>query len=51
MAVLTGTAVRRATCSSLGEPTYGVFGALFREGYGVQPDDTLEVAREKLARA
>ena len=47
---LAGTAVRRATCSSLGEPTYGVFGALFREGYGVEPDDPLEVAREKLAR-
>ena len=47
---LAGTAVRRATCSSLGEPTYGVFGALFREGYGVEPDDSLEVAREKLAR-
>ncbi len=47
---LAGTAVRRASCSSLGEPTYGVFGALFREGYAVQPDDSLEVAREKLAQ-
>jgi len=47
---LAGTAVRRATCSSLGEPAYGVFGALFREGYGVQPDDSLEVARKKLAQ-
>ena len=47
---LAGTAVRRATCSSLGEPAYGVFGALFREGYGVEPDNSLEVAREKLAR-
>jgi adenylate cyclase len=45
-----GIAVRRASCSSLGEPTYGVFGALFREGYGVEPDDSLEVARDKLAR-
>ena len=42
---LAGIAVRRATCSSLGEPTYGVFGALFREGLRVEPDDTLEVAR------
>ena len=34
---MAGTAVRRATCSSLGEPTYGVFGALFREGYLIDP--------------
>ena len=46
---LTGTVMRRIACSSLGEPTYGVFGALFREGYHVQSDDSLEVAREKLA--
>ena len=46
---LAGTAVRRAACSSLGEPTYGVFGALFREAYGVETDDSLEVARQKLA--
>jgi adenylate cyclase len=47
---LNGTAVRRTSCSSLGDPTYGVFGALFREGYAVEPDDSLEVAREKLAQ-
>lgn len=46
---LAGTAVRRAACSSLGEPAYGVFAALFREGYGVAPDDSLDVARQKLA--
>jgi adenylate cyclase len=46
---LAGTAVRRAACSSLGEPTYGVFGALFREGYQVDPADPLDVARQKLA--
>jgi adenylate cyclase len=46
---LAGTAVRRAACSSLGEPTYGVFGALFREAYQVDPADSLDVAREKLA--
>jgi adenylate cyclase len=46
---LAGTAVRRAACSSLGEPTYGVFGALFREAYQVAPDDPLEVARERLS--
>jgi adenylate cyclase len=42
------TAVRHTTCSSLGEPTYGVFGALFREAYQVEPDDSLEVAHERL---
>ena len=41
-------AVRRATCSSLGEQPYAVFAAFFRDAYGVGPDDTLEVAREKL---
>jgi adenylate cyclase len=46
---LARTAVRRAVCSSLGEPTYGVFAALFREGYGVEPGDSLDVARQKLA--
>jgi len=45
---LTGVVVRRATCSSLGEPTYGVFGALFREAYRVDEHDTLAVARSKL---
>ncbi len=46
---LAGTAVRRAACSSLGEPTYGVFGALFREAYQVERTDSLDVARQKLA--
>jgi adenylate cyclase len=46
---LAGTAVRRAACASLGEPTYGVFGALFREAYQVDPADSLVVARQKLA--
>lgn len=45
---LVNVAVRRASCSSLGEPTYGIFGALFREAYRVDAGDTLEVAREKL---
>jgi adenylate cyclase len=45
---LGGTVVRRAACSSLGEPTYGVFGALFREAYQVDPEDSLEVVRQKL---
>ncbi|MGH7320403.1 MAG: adenylate/guanylate cyclase domain-containing protein [Candidatus Rokuibacteriota bacterium] len=42
------TAVRRAACDSLGEQPYGVFAAFFREAYGVAPDDSLDVAREKL---
>jgi len=46
---LARTAVRRAACSSLGEPTYGVFGTLFREAYQVEPADSLDVARRKLA--
>jgi adenylate cyclase len=45
---LASTAVRRATCSSLGEPAYGIFGTLFREAYRVEESDSLEVARGKL---
>jgi len=45
---LAATGVRRATCSTLGEPTYGTFGALFREAYRVETADSLEVARRKL---
>ncbi len=41
--------VRRVACSPLGEPAYGVFGALFREAYRVDRDDSLDVARQKLA--
>ncbi|MBA2962628.1 MULTISPECIES: AAA family ATPase [Ramlibacter] len=40
--------VRRASCASLGEPTYGTFGALFREAYRLDAGDTLDVARHKL---
>ena len=36
-------------CSSLGEPTYGVFATIFREGYQMEAADSLEVARAKLA--
>jgi adenylate cyclase len=46
---LAHTVVRRATCSSLGEPTYGIFGALFRDAYKVDQADSLDVARQKLA--
>jgi predicted ATPase/class 3 adenylate cyclase len=45
---LTGVAVRQAACSSLGEAAYGVFGALFREGYHIDSADSLDVARQKL---
>jgi adenylate cyclase len=45
---LADVAVRRVTCSSLGEPTYGVFASLFREGYHVEPTDSLDVVRQKL---
>jgi adenylate cyclase len=41
-------AVRRATCSSLGEKTYGVLASLLREAYDVAPDDSLAAARRKL---
>lgn len=45
---LAATGVRRTTCSSHGEPTYGTFGALFREVYQIHADDSLETARRKL---
>src|SRR4029453_15179368 len=45
---LARTALRRTACASLGEPTYGVFGALFRGAYRVGPTDSLNVARQKL---
>ena len=40
--------VRRAACSPLGEPPYGVMAQFFREGYGVEAQDSLEVARRKI---
>lgn len=46
----TAITVRKHGCSSLGEPPYGVFGALFREGYNVERSDPVALAREKLAR-
>jgi adenylate cyclase len=45
---LDGIALRRAACSSLGEPTYGVFAALFREAYQLDASDSLDIARRKL---
>src|SRR5262249_55769922 len=46
---LASVSVRHAVCSSLGEQPYAIFAAFFREAYGVAPDDSLEVARQKLA--
>lgn len=45
---LAATAIRRTACNSLGEATYGIFGALFREGYRVEAGDSLSTARDKL---
>jgi adenylate cyclase len=42
-------ALRRAACSSLGQPTYGIFANIFREGYDVRAEDSLEAVRQKLA--
>jgi adenylate cyclase len=44
---LATTTVRHVVCSSLGEQTYGVFAAMFREAYQVAPGDGLEVAQRK----
>jgi len=46
---LASVSVRHAVCSSLGEQPYAIFAAFFREAYGVASDDSLEVARQKLA--
>lgn len=47
---LADVAVRRVACASLGEPTYGVFGALFRDAYNVGRGDPLDVMQRKLAQ-
>jgi len=41
------TVIRRALCSSVGERTYGVPGALLCDAYGVMPQDSPSVARQK----
>jgi predicted ATPase/class 3 adenylate cyclase len=46
---LARTTLRQARCSSLGEQPYGVVATFFREGYGIGAEDTLPVAREKIA--
>ena len=47
---LEGSTVRRAACSALGEQTYGAVAALLRDAYRVEPGDSVDVARSKLAR-
>jgi adenylate cyclase len=46
---LEGVTIRSAACSALGEQTYGTAAALLRDAYGVEPGDSVEVARSKLA--
>lgn len=41
-------AVRLARCSSLGEPPHGVLASFLRAGYGLEPEDPVEVVREKV---
>jgi adenylate cyclase len=41
-------ALRHAAGSSLGQPTYGIFANILREGYDVGPEESLETARQKL---
>jgi adenylate cyclase len=45
---LSSITVRQTACSSLTEPTYGIFASLLREAYRVEDDDPLNVARQKL---
>jgi adenylate cyclase len=45
---LAAVTLRRVACSSLGEPTYGVFAALCREAYRVEQADSLATALHKL---
>jgi adenylate cyclase len=46
---LGGTTIRRAACSAMGEQTYGAVAALLRDAYGVEPGDSVDAARSKLA--
>jgi len=44
-----GVTVRRAYCSSLGEEAYGVLASLYRDAFGLAPEDPPEVSRVKIA--
>ena len=46
---LDGITIRHATCSSMGEQTYGAVAGLLRDAYGVAAGDALEVVQTKLA--
>ncbi|WP_077000018.1 adenylate/guanylate cyclase domain-containing protein [Variovorax sp. KK3] len=48
---LADVALRRASCSSLGERAYGVPAALLRDAYGLCPQDEPAEARQKLIAA
>ncbi|MAG36569.1 MAG: adenylate/guanylate cyclase domain-containing protein [Dehalococcoidia bacterium] len=41
--------IRRADCSSLGEQSYGVIAAFFRDAFAISADEPPEAAREKIA--
>ncbi|MGZ5393766.1 MAG: adenylate/guanylate cyclase domain-containing protein, partial [Mycobacterium sp.] len=41
--------VRRVVCSPFGQRPYGITAGLFREAYGIAPEDSLEDARHKVA--
>ncbi|MBY5355269.1 tetratricopeptide repeat protein [Rhizobium leguminosarum] len=44
-----GLAIRKATCSPLGEQSYGTLGAVVRSAYGIGERDDLDRARQLLA--
>lgn len=46
---LAHASVRRATCSALGEQSYGVIAAFCRESYGISSADDLATSRRKVA--
>src|SRR6266404_259163 len=48
---LAGVAIRRATCSPLGEQSYGTLAAVLRSAYGIAQKATAAEARAKLAEA
>jgi adenylate cyclase len=41
--------IRRAVCSSLGEEAYGLLAAIFRDAWGIDPDDPGALVQEKIS--